>query len=102
MNRSLGQHGVVLELGLAERGSVGGNDDQLSLAGAQSLHGRLNTQGDLAGLHHQGEPGVDLPVEKKIDFSMTVGNADTRHGGFTHVVGTLLGLLVGGHLYALK
>lgn len=33
---------------------------------------------------------------------MTVGNAGTRHGGFTHIVGTLLGLLVGGHLYALK
>lgn len=56
----LGEHGVVLELRLAERGSVGSDDDQLGLAGAQSLHGRLSTQGDLTGLHHQGEPGVDL------------------------------------------
>lgn len=60
MDGGLGEHGVVLELRLAERGSVGSNDDQLGLARAQSLHGRLSTQGDLTGLHHQGEPGVDL------------------------------------------
>lgn len=59
---SLRQHGVVLQLGLAERGGVGSDDDQLGLAGAQSLHGRLGTQGDLTGLHHQGEPGVDLEL----------------------------------------
>ena len=60
MNGGLGKHGVVLELALAERGSVGSNDDQLSLTRTQSLHGRLSTQGDLTGLHHQGEPGVVL------------------------------------------
>lgn len=60
MNGGLGEHGVVLKLGLAERGSVGSDDDQLGLARAQGLHGRLSTQGDLTGLHHQGEPGVDL------------------------------------------
>lgn len=60
VDRSLGQHGVVLQLRLAERGGVGSDDDQLGLARAQSLHGRLGTEGDLAGLHHQGEPGVDL------------------------------------------
>lgn len=56
----LGEHGVVLELALAEGRSVGRDDDQLGFARAQSLHGRLSTQGDLTGLHHQGEPGVDL------------------------------------------
>jgi hypothetical protein len=56
----LGEHGVVLELALAEGRGVGRDDDQLGLARAQSLHGRLGTQGDLTGLHHQGEPGVDL------------------------------------------
>lgn len=37
MDRSLGQHGVVLELTLAERRSVASNDDQLGLAGSQRL-----------------------------------------------------------------
>lgn len=60
MDRSLGQHGVVLQLRLAERGGVGSDDDQLGLTRAQSLHGRRSAQGDLTGLHHQGEPGVDL------------------------------------------
>lgn len=61
---SLGQHGVVLKLTLAEGRSVGSDDDQLGLAGAKSLHGRLSTQGDFAGLHHQGEPGVDLKAHR--------------------------------------
>lgn len=64
VDRSLGQHGVVLQLRLAERRSVGSNDDQFGLARAQSLHGRLGTQGDLTGLHHQGEPGVDLDLRR--------------------------------------
>ena len=60
VNGSLGQHGVVLQLRLAERGGVAGDDDKLGLARAQRLNGRLGTQGDLTGLHHQSEPGVDL------------------------------------------
>lgn len=60
MDGGLGEHGVVLKLRLAEGGSVGSNDDQLGLAGAQSLHGRLSTQGDLAGLDNQGKLGVEL------------------------------------------
>lgn len=43
---SLGQHAVVLELTLAERGSVASNDDQLGLAGTEALESRLVTQGD--------------------------------------------------------
>jgi hypothetical protein len=43
---SLGEHGVVLELTLAERRSVGRDDDQLGLAGTQGLDGRLVAQGD--------------------------------------------------------
>lgn len=46
VDRCLGQHGVVLELRLAERGSVAGNDDKLGLAGAEALEGRLVTEGD--------------------------------------------------------
>lgn len=43
---SLGEHGVVLELRLAERGSVASDDDQLGLARAQALEGRLVAKGD--------------------------------------------------------
>lgn len=46
----LAEHGVVLELRLAERGSVASNDDELGLAGAEGLEGGLVTKSDLAGL----------------------------------------------------
>ena len=46
MNGSLGQHGVVLELTLAQRGSVGGDDDELGLAVTEGLEGRLVSQSD--------------------------------------------------------
>jgi hypothetical protein len=46
----LAEHGVVLELGLAERGGVAGDDDELGLAGAEGLEGGLVTKSDLAGL----------------------------------------------------
>jgi hypothetical protein len=42
----LGQHGVVLELRLAEGGSVAGDDDKLGLAGAEALEGGLVTESD--------------------------------------------------------
>lgn len=46
MDGGLGQHAVVLELRLAERGSVASNDDELGLAGAEGLEGRLVTKSD--------------------------------------------------------
>ena len=49
----LAQHGVVLELRLAERRGVASDDDELGLAGAQALQGRLVTESDLARLHDQ-------------------------------------------------
>ena len=45
----LGEHGVVLELRLAERWSVTSNDDELGLSGAESLEGRLVSEGDWRG-----------------------------------------------------
>jgi hypothetical protein len=42
----LGEHGVVLELRLAERRGVASNDDELGLAAAESLEGRLVSEGD--------------------------------------------------------
>ena len=42
----LGEHRVVFELTLAERGSVASNDDQLGLAGAKGLESRLVSEGN--------------------------------------------------------
>ena len=44
----LGQHGVVLQLALAERGSVASDDDQLGLAGTKALQRRLVAESDCA------------------------------------------------------
>lgn len=52
----------VFQLGLAEGRAVGGDEDQLGLAGADGLHGGLGAHGDLAGLHDQGETGGDAAV----------------------------------------
>lgn len=41
VDRSLSEHGVILELRLAEGRSVASNDDKLGLAGAESFKGRL-------------------------------------------------------------
>lgn len=53
MDGDLAQHGVVLELRLAERGRVASDDDELGLAGTQALQSRLVTESDLARLHDQ-------------------------------------------------
>jgi hypothetical protein len=50
MDGSLRQHGVVLKLGLAQGRAVGGDEDELGLAGAKSLHGGLVTHGDCRAL----------------------------------------------------
>lgn len=52
-------HSVVLELRLAERGSVAGNDDELGLAIAERLEGALVAKSDLARLHDQSQTAVD-------------------------------------------
>lgn len=49
MDGRLGQHGVVLELGLAEWRGVAGDDDELGLVGAQALEGRLVAESDCEG-----------------------------------------------------
>jgi len=41
VDSGLAKHGVVLELSLAERRAVASNDDELGLAGTDSLDGRL-------------------------------------------------------------
>ena len=56
----LAEHGVVLELRLAERGGVAGDDDELGLAGAEGLEGGLVTKSDLAGLFFERCISLDV------------------------------------------
>lgn len=59
VNNGLRKHGVVLNLGLPERGAVARDDDELSLTLAERLEGRLVAEGVLARLHDEGKAGVD-------------------------------------------
>merc|ERR1719361_1901965 len=59
MDARLRQHRVVLALALAERRAVLGDEDQLRLALAQGLEGRLVAQAVLPALHDQLQAGVD-------------------------------------------
>lgn len=52
---SLGHHGVVLKLRLAEGRSVGRDEDELGLAGAEGLESAAVAEDDLAGLDDKGE-----------------------------------------------
>lgn len=53
MDGSLGQHGVVLELTLAQRGSVGRDDDKLGLSVTKGLEGGLVTKSDCKQLERK-------------------------------------------------
>ena len=45
----LGKHGVVFQLGLAQRRGVAGDDDELGLSGAESLEGGFVSESDCEG-----------------------------------------------------
>lgn len=55
----LGQHGIVLDLALAQGRAVVGDQDQLGLALPQSLQSCLVTQAVLATLHDQLQSRID-------------------------------------------
>lgn len=57
---ALGQHGVVLDLGLSQSRGVASNDDELGLTLSESLDGGLVTEGVLSGLDSKTELGVDV------------------------------------------
>ncbi len=59
MNTGLGEHGIVLNLGLAQRRAVVRDDDQLGGALAQGLQGRLVAEHVSARLHDEREARVD-------------------------------------------
>ncbi len=56
----LGEHAVVLELGLADGVAVVGDDDDLGAAGAEGTHGLVEAKAVLAGLHDEGDLGVEV------------------------------------------
>jgi hypothetical protein len=58
VDTGLGEHGVVLDLRLAQRRAVAGDQDQLGGALAQGLQGGLVAEGVLARLHAQCEAVV--------------------------------------------
>lgn len=47
----------VFKLRLTERRAVGGNEDELGLAGADGLHGGLGAHGNLTRLHNESQAG---------------------------------------------
>lgn len=55
----LGEHGVILDLRLAEGRAVFGDQDELGLARSELLEGLLVTEGELARLNNKLELGVD-------------------------------------------
>ena len=57
---ALGKHRVVLEGGLAEGGAVGGDENELGLAGTEVLEGGLVAEGGLSGLHDELETRVGV------------------------------------------
>lgn len=57
---SLGQHSVVLQLGLSQHWGVTSDDNQLSLTGSQGLDSGLVAQAVLTGLDNQGQLSVDV------------------------------------------
>jgi hypothetical protein len=58
MHLRLGEHGHVLDFGLAQVGAVAGNEDHFGLSLSQAFHAGLVTQNGLSRLHDQLEPGV--------------------------------------------
>jgi hypothetical protein len=59
VNTGLGEHGIVLNLRLAQRRAVVRDDDQLGGALAQGLQGRLVAEQVSARLHDEREARVD-------------------------------------------
>lgn len=57
---ALGEHGVVLNLGLSQSRGVASDDHELGLTLSQGLDGGLVTKGVLSGLDSKTELGVDV------------------------------------------
>jgi len=60
VNASLGEHGVVLNLGLLEGRAVVGDEDHLGSAGAERAEGLLGSEDVATTADHQLKLGVDV------------------------------------------
>jgi len=56
----LGEHAVVLQLGLADGVAVVGDHDDLSATSAEGSHGLVEAEAVLAGLHDEGDLRVEV------------------------------------------
>ena len=56
----LGEHAVVFEFGLADGVAVVGDNDDLSATGAEGSHSLVEAEDVLAGLHDEGDLGVEV------------------------------------------
>ena len=56
----LGEHAVVFEFGLADGVAVVGDNDDLSAVGAEGSHSLVEAEDVLAGLHDEGDLGVEV------------------------------------------
>lgn len=90
VNLSLGQHGVVLELRLAERRGVSGDDDELGLARSELLESRLVSEGDC-----EGEELIfgKIGTSSRIEFLHTLSGLHHKCQTTVDGVGGLLSLL---------
>lgn len=68
VNGSLGKHGVVLDLGLAQRRRVGRDEHQLGLARAHVLESALKAESDLTRLDDKLELGVDVVLGRLLSL----------------------------------
>lgn len=83
VNGSLGKHGVVLDLGLAQGRRVGRDEDELGLARAHVLESALKAEGDLTRLDNKLELGVDVVLGRLLSLGShdsVVGEGQRRVG----------------------
>lgn len=57
VDRRLGEHGVVLKLGLAERGAVAGNEDKLSCEPRMRCGAKQGRAAQRCGVHRWEDRG---------------------------------------------
>jgi hypothetical protein len=86
----LGKHGIVFQLGFAERRGVAGNDDELSLSGTESLQSRLVSESDCERWRSAIDVDAEIPVQKNV---LTFTRLHHKRQARVDAVGGLLGLL---------
>lgn len=87
---SLGKHGVVLDLGLAEGRGVGRDENELGLARAHVLEGALKAEGDLTRLDDKLELGVDVVLGRLLSLGSHF-SVELSRGGALKTMGWLDG-----------